>query len=305
MGLQTLLTAQDLLKDVEIGPVMVHDNLSVAPLFGENRLLEDVMPLHESFRYEGVVVLDQGSIDSLQLSNKLDRLLFIPNGAILEGLSQNRAAQWSVLVPPLATTQVSVYCVEQGQPIIPGTGYNGSTSMITALLRNRPNAAHSVVDQQDAWKTIDRTMTSLDTRSATRSYVEIVQQADLGAYLEVFGEVQSGQIGYVAGVHTRDGIALFSDRLGNNGLYGKLDSMLRESVASAAAVSRNGTQGTGHEPIDKDVLAAFMDNARHTELIKRDERTVGEMYVMLEPVEGMALTYKGDLVHMSFRQMNA
>ncbi len=123
-----------------------------------------------------VTEVGAGSVPSLLVVNHGRRPVFLLAGEILLGGKQDRVLRQDVVVPPHATIEVSVYCVEKGRwdaRASRGAAFDSAPSVVAdGALRSRAAAGRS---QEDIWSHVERKSAEAGVSSATgayRSYVE-------------------------------------------------------------------------------------------------------------------------------------
>jgi hypothetical protein len=218
----------EVLKDYEIGDIIVYRNLAFAPIFGEN-VSEPMKTLDEVLGTKGFDAVDQGHQNDIEVTNKLREPVFIPAGATFEGRSQNRAAVYpAVIDAKLTIERFPVHCVDRYCPTRADSPFSRSSAILMA-------SARTGVSQQDTWTSIDVTATSIHMgERESRDFVYVSNQANLEEYSDKLGKPEKGQIGYVAAVRNNGTAFFYSDLFFNDEVYGKLAPRLNESVAAVA-----------------------------------------------------------------------
>lgn len=292
---------QELVQSLDLGEVVLFQNLAWMPLFGEDKVKEDLLTLDEAFEMDKgssqarLLVTESDIVQHLLVENRFDRKLFVPCGMIFEGESQNRASQYPTIIPAHSKTiKYPVHCAEQGQPLLHGTTYHSSSTIIQASARS------GGVDQGRTWSSIASSQTSYRTQSRTHSYVDVVKGVDLSDYITAMGDSKPGQQGYIAAVRSNGDIYFYADVLGSNALLGKLYHKLCQSIAAVAKQLH-----TSDLKIRKDSFATFLSEAGSVDMVEADMegQELGTILVANTPVvEGSALLDQQRLIQLAMRR---
>ena len=293
------MKAEPLLRGLEIGDVEGYRNLSFVRVYGPDKFRESVLTLDEAFetnRVEttGFSVRESGNVPELIVQNDLDMMVFIALGMILEGESQNRAAQYPLLVPGHSgEIHIPVRCAERHQPLEHGTRFVSTTTILIASART------GRTEQNHTWNTISDATTVISRKNKTDDYVTAVKEADLSDYAGVFGKPRKDQLGYIAAIQNNGHIFYYADILGNHELYKKLGERLHESVGAVAK------QGKGNSRVERNAFLSFYDSAKPSELREVTlNRLEGNVFVADSPIAVSALLCKESPVQVSLRKDN-
>jgi hypothetical protein len=169
---------------VRVGSPVVHDKLSVFPLYLEAPSAPHYR-LSEEALADGTAVVEEvsesGSVPNLAVDNRGDSLVLFLEGQELRGAKQNRVLNTSVLIAAKTKTVLPVSCVEQGRwrhvskHFAASDGY--SSSKLRKVLRKSVNEATVTgrghgSDQGAVWAEVSRQMHSLGTESATMAMAD-------------------------------------------------------------------------------------------------------------------------------------
>ncbi len=279
-----------------LGPVTSHKNISVVGVFGADVIAEELLLLDEAMQTGYFTVTDSGQVSPLLVENRLGVKVFVASGVIMEGSTQNRASQYPVMIPSRShDIQLSVRCVEQGQPVRGLTRFQSSDQMLVASART------GSVDQYRTWATIDMTIGSLGTRNSTNDYATAVKASSFEDYESVLVEPEKGQLGHAVAIKTGEDICFYADIFGSQQLYRKLYRRLVESVV---AVAKTACEPETPLDIKKSTFASFLASAGKSKLKEQflDNRLAGQVYVAEEPVAISTLAYHGQTVQLSVRK---
>jgi hypothetical protein len=119
---------------------------------------------------------DSGSVPTLKVTNKADRLTFLMAGEQLVGAKQNRVLNASLLVPAQSELPIPVSCVEAGRWAFRSAKFGSSGSMSHGRLRQE---MHSHVtrsyhrdgtptsEQGEVWREVSRKLGAMSSPSET------------------------------------------------------------------------------------------------------------------------------------------
>lgn len=171
--------------EVRAGEPVRHESLTVVPLFAPpgggaaDYLLSDEALATGAVTVEEVS--ESGSVPTLVVDNKGDRLVLFLEGEELRGAKQNRVLNTSVLAPAVARSPIPVSCVEQGRWRYQSRHFGHAGSHASPKMRHvlkssvtRSAAAgrgHSS-DQREVWKEVGRQMESLGAESPTMAMAD-------------------------------------------------------------------------------------------------------------------------------------
>jgi hypothetical protein len=164
-----------------VGDPIRHEALTVFPLFPSATPAEEVdYLLSDEAVAAGCVTVEEmnesGSVPTLMVTNKGDRLVLFLEGEELRGAKQNRVLNTSVLIGAGKQTTIPVSCVEQGRWRFRSSHFTPSGSHSSSKMRK--HLKESVLkslqtghghrsDQGAVWGEVSRQMSSLGASSET------------------------------------------------------------------------------------------------------------------------------------------
>ena len=126
------------LPTIKIGDPLVHNALSVFPLFAPATDGVDYL-LSEKALAGGAVTVEElteaGSVPNLVVNNQSESMVLFLEGQELQGAKQNRVLNTSVLVAAQSKTTIPVSCVEQGRWRYKSRYFGSSGSYASSKLR--------------------------------------------------------------------------------------------------------------------------------------------------------------------------
>jgi hypothetical protein len=111
-------TIRKALSHLTIGEPLVHENLTMFPLFGTGAGSRDYLTLDEALasgRARVTEVSPEGRVPDLLFVNEGDRPVLLLDGEELKGAKQNRILNLTILAPADKTITIPVACVEAGR----------------------------------------------------------------------------------------------------------------------------------------------------------------------------------------------
>lgn len=293
------MEAHELLQGLGLGSINVHGNLAFMKVYGENRFQEPIITVDQAFERSrtlslGFQVRESGNQYRLLVRNELDDTVFIPGGSVIEGASQNRVVEYPTLLrPQTGGVSLQVRCVEQRQGLIEGSQYHGSSTIIMPALRT--------TEQHETWEEINQATRTMGIENHTQDYVAVAKTRQIQELADRLGSPDPHQVGYLAAVRHNGAVQFYADLFGSESLYRALAKKLHQSVATAARTV----------PSAKDVVVRsghfehLLLNARRSALIKKEEvksdQMLGDVYMIKNPVDGMALVYRNAPVQVGLK----
>jgi hypothetical protein len=142
-------------------------------------------------------ISEGGSVPTLSVTNKSDRMAFLMAGEQLIGSKQNRVLNVSIMVPPSATLQIPVSCVEAGRWHRRSAKFASGQTMSHAKLRKMMSkqtylglrtARSPTSDQGAVWDEVSRKLLAMGSASPSEAVDQVYQDyaarlSDLGARL--------------------------------------------------------------------------------------------------------------------------
>jgi len=170
------------LFDIDAGPEVIFQNLTMLPLAPRQARAEDPPPyatLDESLALglvEITEVSDAGSVPELRVANRGDRPTLIVDGEELVGAKQNRIVNLSMLIPALAKLTIPVSCVEAGRWSARSRAFAAAprTQYATGRAKRMAQVSDAMLshggrhaDQADIWNDIALKSERMNARSET------------------------------------------------------------------------------------------------------------------------------------------
>lgn len=214
-----------------------------APKTGDDLLvLDEAMPK----KLVSIKEVDGGSVNTLTLTNKADKPLFLLAGEVIIGGRQDRIIGSNTIIPAKTTQSVPVFCVEHGR-------WNGTTTEFTtakALAHGRLRGHAAFDTQQDVWNEVATKNAERKTTSSTDTYRKVaLSEADgsLGgtwekqidaALAKLPAADRANLVGFAVAV---DGKVATIDRFSSPTLFGKLkDKLVKSYITEAVDVKSTG-----------------------------------------------------------------
>src|SRR5262249_38289463 len=132
-----------------------------------------------------VTEIDEGgSVPTLKVSNKADRLLFLMSGEQLQGAKQNRVLNISIMVGSKSDLPIPVSCVEAGRWRYQSEKFASSGTASHSYLRammvthvtQSYRSAGSPASQQDAvWSEVARKLGKMGSRSSSSALNQVYE----------------------------------------------------------------------------------------------------------------------------------
>jgi len=176
-----------------IGPPITRRGISLYPVY----LPGNALPPIATGRDAGLVVdeLDDAEVPHLAVHNPTDRPILVVEGEQFVGGRQNRTANTSVLVPPGATLEVPVSCLEVGRWGDERAFRHSPTFTPRRVRRTKQRSVNRSLqltgarnsDQGAVWHSIEKEMTSLFAASPTGAMADADQvfERDAGLAADV------------------------------------------------------------------------------------------------------------------------
>jgi len=230
-------------------PIQV-DSLTLTPMVAPMTPVPmddpDVLTLDEGFALKVVGITEQagGSVNTLTLTNKDQRPLFLLAGEVIIGGKQDRIIGQNTVIPGNTTQGVPVFCVEHGR-------WGGSSDVFTsgqALAHGRLRGKASFETQQAVWAEVSEKNAVRKTSNATGTYRDVATTQSDGTLATsetritaALAKLDAGErarmIGYVIAIN---GKIATVDRFTSPRLFHKLEnklvrSYLTESIDVTAA----------------------------------------------------------------------
>jgi hypothetical protein len=213
---------------IRLGPPLTAGVVTLVPLFLDEggpdaELLEEGIGRGATSLVE---VSESGSVNRVRVTHTGPRMLLLVDGEQIIGAKQNRIVNASFLVPPGASVEIPVSCVEHGRWRYKNDKFGCSGTTLTSSARGAKlrRVATSVgthrgydADQRAVWNDVDTYLTRTQVGSATAAFADGYRsrEAEVEAQL-VRLQPAAGQVG-VAAVRGETLVAL--DVFGSSTLY--------------------------------------------------------------------------------------
>ncbi|MFN0252044.1 MAG: ARPP-1 family domain-containing protein [Kofleriaceae bacterium] len=248
-----------------LAPIQV-DALIVMPIVANDATTtQDAIVLDEGFA-KGLVVISErnrdGDVNSLRITNKSDRPLFVLSGEVVIGGKQDRIIGANTLIPAKTTQEVPVFCVEHGR----WAGNQKGFTSAKALAHGRLRANASYRDQGQVWVEVSQMNNVRNTQNPTDTYRTIATQQSNGALAKQEKKLNAAlekidasdrkrMVGFVVAI---DGTVVTVDMFGSNRLFAKLQAKL---VRSYLTESLDVTVTAGNAPPTAAKVKTFMSDS--------------------------------------------
>jgi hypothetical protein len=258
-----------------LAPIQV-DALIVTPIVTNNATNnQDVIVLDEGFA-KGLVVISErssdGDVNSLRITNKSDRPLFVLSGEVVIGGKQDRIIGANTLIPAKTSQEVPVFCVEHGR----WAGNQKGFTSANALAHGRLRANASYRDQGQVWAEVSQMNNLRNTENATDTYRTIATQQSNGslakhekklnaAIEKIDANDRKRMVGFVVAI---DGKVVTVDMFGSNRLFAKLQAKL---VKSYLTESLDVTVTAGNAPPTAAKVKSFIGDSAKGKVEKRHD----------------------------------
>lgn len=216
-----------------------------------------------------VTEIDDGLVEEVQVLNGTHTPLLLVDGEELLGALQNRSINVSVIVPPMATLNVPVSCMEAGRwDERGGPEFRRSEHIMSARLRmNRTRQVSTALrrsdrdrrsDQDVVWSEIDELQSDLGTSSETKAINDayLVHQRAMNKYIAAMPSTEGARGAIFALDSGPHGLELFESKMCFAALQPKiLRSWAVDAIAAArkSAGSRDALSGS-EKPVDPRIL---------------------------------------------------
>jgi hypothetical protein len=175
---------KELVGNMKIEPSVSHQRLTIIPITMKESAPIDYLLLPEAQEKEAVQVEEvsnEGSVPTLNLVNRGEEPVFVPDGMLLIGGKQNRTVNISLIVGGGSKTEIPVSCVEQGRWRNAGRSHSSADISDTMLRKmmcldsseSLARAMRVKVDQQKVWNHVEESLQLSDLRSPTISYAAL------------------------------------------------------------------------------------------------------------------------------------
>ena len=200
----------DLAAQVQTGTPVPIGAVTLVPLYSKGEWLQADL-LEESIARGHTTVTEvgeQGTVNLLSVHHQGPQVLLLLDGEEVVGAKQNRVFNASFLVPPGATVEIPVSCVEHGRWQYRSAAFASSERTLSSRARSskllRTSDSVTTVgrydaDQQAVWSDVEAYLDRTETRSPTAAFADAAERR-LAAVENRIPEPLPGQTG-VAVVH--------------------------------------------------------------------------------------------------------
>lgn len=291
------------LNSLELGTAVEYQNLKIFPLYAKRALsVQNYYTLDQATDKGWLMIREIGSgdVNSVEIKNNGEHLVFIMTGEIISGAKQDRMLSEDLLLPPKSGwVRASVYCVEHGRWTHVSPEFTSEKLLAPNAVRQRAKITES---QTEVWDEIATGQERLGIASATQTvranYADKKVQAKIAQYVHEFERVPTlshKTIGVV--VATGDRI-ICCDIFANNTLFSKLWKKLLKSYAMDAL---DGDKAT----FRSDAIRDFLESLKNAQYVSAGTPGAGWLVnVESDFGKGAALVYKTAIVHMDFFPFN-
>ena len=247
-------------------------------------------------------ISEGGSVPTLSVTNKSDRMAFLMAGEQLIGAKQNRVLNVSMMVPPSTTLQIPVSCVEGGRWHRRSAKFASGSSMSHGKLRKMMSiqthlglrsARSPVSDQGAVWGEVSRKLSAMGSSSPSEAFDQVYQDNaarlnDLGARLQP-PEGSHGVIFVVAG--QIEGADLFDQPATLAKLWVK--------VVRAYALDAMEAQAVDTPPLATDDVSRWLQSAASAKTESYPSPGIGsDVRLETSALSGSALVVDEQAVHL-------
>jgi len=158
------------LKKIRIGAGLCHFNLTFFPLFSRSPNGSNFISLDQAIKKKYVEVgevSEEGDISKVNLRNKSDKFIFLPQGEMITGAKQDRVIIISTIVVPNTTEILNVSCVEQGRWEFESQEFKASDYSHPKLRKTIIESAEDI--QQNVWNEVNACLSDFDGQSESSS----------------------------------------------------------------------------------------------------------------------------------------
>lgn len=286
---------------LQVGAPIEAGDLVVVPLLGrgdalEVDLLEDAL---RSGRTTVTEVSEGGVVGLVRVKHGGERLLLLVDGEVVSGAKQTRTFNASFLVPPGATVDVPVSCVEQGRWRYDKHDFGSAETTLTSSMRASKvrRVAASIArdrgydaDQGAVWRDVETYIGSVHAPAPTRSFEDAhrTQTGRVAAHIDAL-EPLPDQVGHAV---VRAGKLVSIDAFGSSRTYARA---WRKLARGLLAETEEASHPDGSA---RAIVHAALAWVGAVPLVQKDAPGAGES---LHGVAGQlavgAITHGGHVVH--------
>jgi hypothetical protein len=155
------------LANIKLTGPFKKDNLSIFIIGGPDRIKnKNILTLEEALKQKKVTVHETSNVNTLEIENQSDEIVFVQSGQIFKGGKQDRTMQSDIMLPPLSgRIPISVFCVEHGRWTKRGNesaaAFQSAASMLPAPAIRY--AARCESDQSQVWNQVAKAQKKLSS----------------------------------------------------------------------------------------------------------------------------------------------
>jgi hypothetical protein len=286
------------LRGLKVAEPIKYKNLMIFPLTTRVEKRTDYVTLDKAMEYDWLRIreIDGGEVNSVELMNTGDKIVFILTGEMLTGAKQDRMLREDLLVPPKSGwLRIPVYCVEHGRWLSVSSSFKSAGEVAPNELRYR---AKITEDQSEVWDAIASSQERLGINSGTSTVQanyqdERIKQelAEYTEHLEKIPRLNKTTVGVVAAVGER---IICVDIFADNDLLVKFWRKLLRSYTMDAISERKAA-------VSKSAVDDLLHDLRNAKYVSIGTPGLGDLYrIDSNSGKGNALLLKGTVVHMDF-----
>lgn len=302
--------AKDWLAGLTVGEAIHCRNLTLFPIFradgkpGSDESSTRYRLLSEGIE-EGQAVVQEvdegGEVPYLQVENRGQAPILIPEGEILVGAKQNRVVNLTVLVAAAAAYKLGVSCVEQGRWRYLSRHFEARAwahptlraLKVKSVQRNRMAMGAARSDQGEVWREVDKHLHELRAPSPTSSMTDGFEAAEerLGVYRREI-RLPEAACGFVA---ARGGRILGVDLFDTPATMRKLWQRIADAYFVEAAREEDD-----QPPASAQAAESFLDLISERLIPASEQPDLGyELEVSGDGLAGSALWHDGAVCHLA------
>jgi hypothetical protein len=295
----------DTFGDITVGEPRVYKNLSLYPLFSEEKENIEYVTLEEAVKNKWVTITEVnegGHVPELKVINNSPENVIILDGEQLIGAKQNRTVNITILVAAKTESVIPVCCTEAGRWSYRSRVF--STGAFTYSKLRKIRTQHVVnnirtgqgfmADQGEVWNEIDRKSTVMDSKSETHEMNKIYEdrQKELNEFKEALKPVE-GAKGVVVSLNGRVICADIFDRSKTlQKQWEKLVGSYTMDAIESPEKAANKTTGKDVETLLGELKKAKID-------VKQSVGTGKNIGLETGKFIGTGLVYGDSIIHVS------
>ncbi|MGW8267524.1 MAG: ARPP-1 family domain-containing protein [Longimicrobiales bacterium] len=302
-----------------LGKPQRHDKLTIFPILAEEDRTLPYLLLADALE-AGVLTVGEkngGQVPLLVARNDGPKPILVLDGEQLVGARQNRMTNRSILLPPRATTEIPVSCMEQGRWHFVGEHFAPAPQNAPSKVRRRAreaeaDASYAAEARSPGTRSSHRDLASAQGRvwdeirgfgdklggvSPTGALDSIFahRQAEMGVWLAAY-PLLPRQMGLVAFLGQAP---LGMDAVGSPSLFAGLHRRILTGYVLDALESTEDVEASSPESASAAVAEGFVESMRGAERTPSDSVGMGEYRILRGSALGGELVNGDHLVHLS------